>query len=624
MNFEEALKFLDNAVFEQESRHLSAPEVTILEGTWQGMTYEQMAEASQYSLNYLMRDIGPRFWRLLSEVMEVEVSKSNIRVVLERRSFFSTTSAKAEETVQESQWVIPNREWDENAAIESHWNEAPELSAFFGRTEELATLKQWIEADCHLIAVRGINGIGKTVLARQLIEETQENFDCIIWRSLTQAPKLKDLLTDLLKAFPPTLVKAEGDILLQLMTCLRSLRCLLIFDGVETILQPGQLAGRYQEGYENYGELFRRIGEESHQSCLIITSLENPRDISLLEGETTPVRSLTLSGLPILQASEILQTEGLVDRSSWQTLIERYQGNPAALKMAAKAIADLFNGNVAEFLERKTFIFGEIGELLAPVMQRLSDLEKEVLYWLAIERRAISFTTLKTSLSLSISDGELLEILASLGGRSLLETTTSKEGKSLFSLPPTIVEYVTSQLIEQISDSGSDRQKLMSRQWQEDTIELTPAPKQPVNLSQWLHHTFEVAWQPIEALLANSQLSPRLRSIYHLRGESTIKRFKLVQLPKSAQAVALLIAIAQENDFKVSIRAQVQPTGEETLLPSNLKLALLNESGQILREVKAQSEDNFIQLPRFRGEPKECFSLQISHNAFSVKEDFVI
>jgi hypothetical protein len=637
MNFEEALKFVETAVLRQAGRHLSAPEVTILQGTWQGITYDQMAETSQYSLNYLMRDIGPRFWKLLSEALGEEVSKTNFRVAIERHFLSSSKTAEersprlAAKPNGEYKSLTPHREWDDHNSTaknySKNWDQAPELSAFFGRTEELATLKQWIQDDCRLIAVRGMNGIGKTALSRQLVEEIQEQFDYVIWRSLGQAPTLKELLANLLKVFSPASVRSEGDFGSPLMSFLRSSRCLIILDGVEAILQAGQLAGRYRKGYENYGELFKRIGEESHESCLLITSLENPREISLLEGEVAPVRSLIVSGLSSSDAEEILEAEGLSDRSRWLSLIEHYQGNPAALKMAAKLIKDLFNGNVAEFLERETFVFGDIGELLAPLMERLSDLEKEVLYWLAIERRPISFSTLETNITLPISQGELLEILASLGQRSLIETTASEKGKSLFALAPMVMEYVTTQLIEQISGKVSYRQNLSPYQWQplEDTIELSPSPKQPVNLSQWFKNTFEAAWQPVEALLlAKPKIAPRLRSIYHLRGEGMVKRFKPIQVPESSQEVALLVAIAQDADQKIGIRVQVQPMGEEALLPPNLKLALLNEAGQILREVQAQSQDNFIQLPRFRGESQERFSLQISHPAFSLKEDFVI
>jgi hypothetical protein len=560
-----------------------------------------------------------------------EVSKTNFRVILERRLFSLPVKTNLSQLIQENpveQNVAStsheelNRHVASEMAVCHNWNETPELSAFFGRTEELATLNQWIQDGCNLIAIRGISGIGKTALARQLVEEIQEQFDGTIWRSLGQAPTLKELLASLQKAFSPALSEYDGESLSSLMGYLRSSRCLLVLDGVEAILQSGQLAGRYREGYEDYGELFARVGEESHQSCLLVTSLENPREISLLEGETAPVRSLILSGLPTSDAGEILQAEGLSDSSSWRSLVERYQGNPAALKLAAKLIRDLFNGNVAEFLEREIFVFGDIGKLLAPLRRRLSELEREVLYWLAIERRPISFSTLATNLTLPISQGELLEALVSLGQRSLLETTTSEAGKSLLALPPMVMEYVTSQLVEQISGTVPNRLKLSSAF--EDTIELTPSLKQPIDLSQWFEYAFDEAWQPVEALLAQPRISPRLRSIYHLRGEDTIKRFKAIRLPECQKQVALLVAIAQDCDQKVGIRIQIQPMGEETVLPDNLTLALLNESGQMLREVRSQSQDNFIQLPRFKGEAQECFSIQIAHNAFSFKEDFVI
>ena len=89
MEFEDAFKVIDNAIVSQAGRHLSAPEVTLLKGTWQGMTYEQMADNSQYSLNYLMRDVGPKFWRLLSSALGKEVSKTNIRLLMEQQNGFS-------------------------------------------------------------------------------------------------------------------------------------------------------------------------------------------------------------------------------------------------------------------------------------------------------------------------------------------------------------------------------------------------------------------------------------------------------------------------------------------------------------------------------------------------------
>ncbi|MBE9124709.1 MULTISPECIES: DUF1822 family protein [unclassified Coleofasciculus] len=608
MDIDVALKLVDATAMARAARHLSAPEERILQGTWQGMTYEQMADTSEYSTNYLMRDIGPKLWKLLSEALGEEVSKTNFRVVLERR--FPEPLSEIQRH-QEAVLFDPGRHRNlKESQPCSDLVEAPDISGFLGRTAELATLKQWIvEQGCRLVVLRGMRGIGKTVLCKKLVELIQEDFDYVIWRSLTQAPPLTELLG-------------------KLLTSWRNSRCLIVLDGADAILQNDQLSGRYREGYKHYGEFFRRMGEESHDSCVIITSRENPREVTLLSGETTPVRSFILSGLKEDEAQEILETEGLIGQERWSELITLYRGHPSALKMVAKIIRELFHGNVAEFLEQETLVFGEIDELLGQSFNRLSDLEKEVLYWLAIENKPVDFSTLQTSLNLSLSQAELLEILASLRQRSLLETTEAG-AKSYFALQPMMMEYITNQLVAQISGNVSTAESPHYPLPEiEESIELTPSTKLPVNLSQWFDNNIETGWQPVEVLLGAKpqKSSPRLRSTYHLRQEGLVKRFKPIQIGKrfQNQVVALLVAIAAEADQKVGIRVQVQPMGEETSLPANLKLGLLNESGQILREVQSQTQDNFIQLPRFRGERTEHFTIQVAFDAFSMTEEFVI
>jgi len=70
----------------------------------------------------------------------------------------------------------------------------------------------------------------------------------------------------------------------------------------------------------------------------------------------------------------------------------------------------------------------------------------------------------------------------------------------------------------------------------------------------------------------------------------------------------------------VGILVQVHPTGGE---PCNLRLGLLSESG-VIQEVQSRTQDNYIQLKRFRGNPRECFNIQVAFGEARVTENFVI
>src|SRR5207237_4492311 len=102
------------------------------------------------------------------------------------------------------------------------------------------------------------------------------SFEYLIWRSLRNAPPVQELLADLIEFLSDgqeTELKGtvEGKVS-RLIEYLRKHRCLLLLDDVEIVLRSGELAGQYREGYQDYGELIRRVGEERHQRCLVLTS----------------------------------------------------------------------------------------------------------------------------------------------------------------------------------------------------------------------------------------------------------------------------------------------------------------------------------------------------------------
>ncbi|MEH2269867.1 MAG: NB-ARC domain-containing protein [Nostoc sp.] len=341
------------------------------------------------------------------------------------------------------------------------WGEAIFNSVFYGRIEELNTLEQWIlNEHCQLVALLGIGGIGKTALSVKLAQKIQDNFEYVIWRSLREAPPVKIILGNLIQ-FLSDEHQTEGDLpesfsdrVSRLLYFLQNNRCLVILDNAESILRSSSRAGLYREGYEEYGELLRRVGEATHQSCLVLTSREKPKEIALLEGQAQPVRSLLLSGLKVAEGQEILKLKGLsAAEDEWKVMIERYAGNPLALKIVATTIQDIFDGNMTDFLQQETAVFGDIRDILEQQFERLSDLEKDIMYWLAINRESITLAELREDIGSPVPPAKLLEAVESLGRRSLIEKATStliEKTGSLFTLQPVVIEYVTNSLIEQV------------------------------------------------------------------------------------------------------------------------------------------------------------------------------
>ena len=88
------------------------------------------------------------------------------------------------------------------------------------------------------------------------------------------------------------------------------------------------------------------------------------------------------------------------------------------------------------------------------------------------------------------------------------------------------------------------------------------------------------------------------------------------------QSVALLVAIAPDVDDKVTILVQLHPTSAD-YLPPDIKLILLSD-GSTLQYVESRTEDNYIQLKRFRVIPGECFDIQVAFGNVRVTESFTI
>src|SRR6266702_479077 len=414
--------------------------------------------------------------------------------------------------------------------------EAPSVKTFYGRDQERAELEQWIVGDaCRVVAVLGIGGIGKSTLASRLVEQIEGAFDYIFWASLQNAPPPGQVISKCLQfvsAEHPTRVP-EGidDQISLLLSYLQDQRCLLILDNVESILQPHQRAGQFREGYEHYGKLIKLLGEVQHHSCLLLTSREKPGEVAHQEGKSAPVRSLHLTGMRQEEGRQLLHDKDLTGSDEqWTQLIDVYGGNPLALKIVSEPIQEVFGGDIGAFLQAGEMAFGDIHDLLEQQFQRLSTREQEILYWLAIEREALSLDELRANMLHPASRDALLEALASLRRRSMVE----KRGSALFTLQPVIMEYVIGKLVERACQDCA-----------EETFDT------------WMRYAFMKA--PTRDYVRESQIrlivGPIAEQLLAMLGKAGIEEKLRLMLVKERQALSQQASYASGNALNLQIHS---------------------------------------------------------------------
>ncbi|MCL1466152.1 NB-ARC domain-containing protein [Argonema galeatum] len=451
MNLKEMLKFADEIVFAKTGQHLDDLQEAVLRGTLQRETYKEIAKDFDCSESRV-REVGSELWRILSEQLGEEVSKSNFRSAIKRYQV-SNSSNFAQDVVAIGNFNlcgearhppdIPNSHahneetGNSKQTKTSHQDlsEMPDLGTFYSRTPELDTLTTWIlQQRCRLIALTGISGIGKTTLAVQLVQQIKDEFEYVMWCNLESSLTLaefEDKLSQFFSQSEKLDSPANNQKCLPLIKYLQKHRCLIVLDDIHNLFSSGELAGKYKPEYEEYRTLFKQIEKLSHQSCFLLIGWEQPREIPQVKSQTTSIRTLQVTGLDIAAGREILREYGLEES---EALIHRYQGNPLWLKSVANFIQEL-GVCVTELLPDDTILLPEdLKDILEEQFSRLSEIEKQVLSLLAKESDAINLVKLLENGRIPASD--LLKALQSLSRRCLIE----QQG-TFYTLPPILREY---------------------------------------------------------------------------------------------------------------------------------------------------------------------------------------
>lgn len=115
MTTDEALAIVDRLL---QSKKLNNLQELIFRQSWKDITYQKIAKNSDYSYDYI-RDNGAELWKLLSQALGEKVTKKNFKAIIERQNRQEKTT-----TINGIQ----------------DWEEAIDVSFFFGRSQELNTI----------------------------------------------------------------------------------------------------------------------------------------------------------------------------------------------------------------------------------------------------------------------------------------------------------------------------------------------------------------------------------------------------------------------------------------------------------------------------------------------------
>ncbi|MGB3715979.1 MAG: tetratricopeptide repeat protein [Candidatus Promineifilaceae bacterium] len=330
--------------------------------------------------------------------------------------------------------------------MSSNLKQVEQTTRFVGRETELSETKQLLNtADCHLLTLVGVGGIGKTRLAIQLAKGQQQAFAHGAWfvnlQPLRSGKQIASAVMDAAGIVPSGHDTTEN----QLLQYLQEKKLLLLLDNFEHVL----------DGVGILTQIIQRAPEIK----LLVTSREAlslPEEwLYPVEGLPTPlshqtdnIESITAVELFVERARQVRPNFSLVDnRASVVRICQLVDGLPLAIEMAASWTKSLRCSEIAAEIQLNlNFLTSNLRHVperhrsmqavFAQTWGRLTDSEQALFKKLAIFRGGF-----RREAAESIA-GASLPLLSSLLDKSLLR----REANGRYQIHELLRQYASGKL----------------------------------------------------------------------------------------------------------------------------------------------------------------------------------
>ena len=352
MRRETAIEYADQLLYEHTGRHLSDLQSCIIQQSWQGRTYGQVAALAGYSEGHI-KDVASQLWRSLSEALGERITKGNLRSRLINR-----VKSKVKRTLKSA---IPASCYPSSKPVE------PILQpAFLGRAQALRSLQTLFQSH-RIVVVQGAGGMGKTTLAQQYCQRFDRVLELLMAKESANITPAESVVEEWLRQFNEEPGREFGVTLSRLKRHLQSGHTGVLIDNLEPALDTN---GQFIEPHRHYIDLLRVLAQG--MTSVVITSRDRLCEPSV------PVHHYRLPGLTVAAWQQFFRNTQPVDLESLAQMHRAYGGNAKAMEILyATAEADFEGDLSAYWQENGSDLLGtaDLRNLIVAQVNRLQQLD---------------------------------------------------------------------------------------------------------------------------------------------------------------------------------------------------------------------------------------------------------